>query len=633
MLLRLNAREFEACHRRSRRLGDSCKDVTVQCMSETGAERTDIISGITWGGARRSPKAKERVSTVYVGTSIGGKKEWSRGSSTGCGDQSSKRHVSLFEINHVIPNATVFFSELVLAGTDLALPDNDPSCEDDSQLVLKDICRISMFVTTSNRSGIHLEAWFPRDWTGRMLTTGNGGLSGCIQYIDLAYGSALGFATIATNNGHNGTSGAPFLNNPDILEDFAYRSIHTAVQTGTLLTSTFYSTPPIRSYYSGCSTGGRQGLKSVQDFLQDFDGVVVGSPTIDYNHLIAWAGHFYGITGNESFEGFVTQREWMDLVHGDVMRQCDEIDGVRDGVIEDPNLCEYDPEGLVCGRRNGKDGEENGGGGCLTEVQVETVRKVYEPFYIKDELVFPRMQPGSEYEPSSFLNGKPSYLSTDWFRYVIYNNPSLDPTTLSTKDWILLQTLNPFNISTWSGNLSSFRDIGGKLLLYHGQADRLTPKISEWYYEHVAETMGIAIDRYEGDDDDGGLPGGLDDFFRFFRISGMGHCLGGPGAWGIGQMLPGAWKGPGDSDDDGSESRGGLELDLDLDLDPERNVLMAMVRWVEEGIAPEELVGTKWVNDRVEEGLEVRRSHCRYPLRNTYDGVGDPRVKESWKCL
>ncbi|KAK7464265.1 hypothetical protein VKT23_006430 [Stygiomarasmius scandens] len=493
------------------------------------------------------------------------------------------------------PNATVFFSELVPAGTNLSFPDNDPTCGRPSQVVLTDTCRIAMFIATSNDSGINFEAWFPRNWTGRFLSTGNGGLSGCIQYEDLAYASALGFATVGANNGHNGTSGEAFLNHPGVIEDFAYRSIHTGVVVGKSLTETFYGSPHDKSYYLGCSTGGRQGLKSVQDFPEDFDGVVAGAPAADFNHLLDWSGHFFEITGNTSAPTFLAAERWVDLVHPDVLSQCDEIDGVKDGIIEDPNLCNYDPSDLVCAEGNQTDA-------CITEIQAETIRKAYEPFFIEGKLAYPRIQPGSEDVPV-FYTGAPFIYTADWFRYVVYSDPSFDVTTLSEKDWALAQELDPFNISTWKGDISAFRDRQGKLLTYHGQADGLiSSKNSERYYDRVSDIMGQESTQ-------------LDEFWRFFRISGMGHCSGGVGAWEIGQTLAGA---------------GGVGS---LNLDPESNVLMAMVRWVEEGVAPEKVLGTKYVNDTVAQGVEFARAHCRYPLRNTYDGVGDPTKKESWNCL
>jgi feruloyl esterase len=123
-----------------------------------------------------------------------------------------------------IEHGTVQFSEFVAAGTNLSLPDNDPSCGVASIVVPKDICRLALSVATSNRSGLSMEAWLPSNWTGRFLSGGNGGLNGCVDYDSLAYTSGLGFSSVATNNGHNGTSGKPFLNNPEVVEDFAYRA-------------------------------------------------------------------------------------------------------------------------------------------------------------------------------------------------------------------------------------------------------------------------------------------------------------------------------------------------------------------------------------------------------------------------
>jgi feruloyl esterase len=123
-----------------------------------------------------------------------------------------------------IEHSTVHFSEFVTAGTNLSLSDNDPSCTQSSIVVPADICRIALSVATSNRSGLNMEAWLPSNWTGRFLSGGNGGLNGCVDYDNLAYTSGLGFSSVGTNNGHNGTGGQPFLNNSEVVEDFAYRA-------------------------------------------------------------------------------------------------------------------------------------------------------------------------------------------------------------------------------------------------------------------------------------------------------------------------------------------------------------------------------------------------------------------------
>ncbi|KAF5366825.1 hypothetical protein D9758_006534 [Tetrapyrgos nigripes] len=464
------------------------------------------------------------------------------------------------QLNSSISNATVRFAELVTQGTNITFTDSDrdPSCVVEpfflpaSLIVPADVCRISLDVQTSGRSGIHMETWLPRNWTGRFLSTGNGGVGGCIQFPDMAYTSSLGFATVGTNNGHDGFSGQSFLNNLNVVEDFAYRAIHTGVVVGKEITKTFYGHEHTKSYYLGCSTGGRQGLKSIQDFPEDFDGVVVGTPDAP---------------------SFVSAEAWLNIVNPDILKQCDTIDGVEDGVIEDPHLCNYDPSGIVCS------GDPNATS-CITPEQADTVRKVFSPFFIGDEFIYPRLVPGSEIAEalSVVLAGDVATFSTEWFKFVVNSDPNLDVKILGPSDWKKCIAQDPFNISTFKGDISAFKNRGGKLLSYHGQADSLiSPENSEIYYDHVSSTMDLSTSQ-------------MDEFYRLFRVSGMFHCFTGPGAWNVGQGLFG-------------DTSPGSDY-----TDPEKNVLMATVRWVEEGTAPETIEGTKFVNDTNSLGVEFRGS-------------------------
>ncbi|KAF9258402.1 tannase and feruloyl esterase [Marasmius fiardii PR-910] len=486
-------------------------------------------------------------------------------------------------------NATLFHASVIPAGSTIDFPDTDSSCAASPKIISADICRVTMKVETSPSSDIHMEAWLPRNWTGRFLSTGNGGLNGCIQYGDMTYSTSLGFATAGANNGHNGTSGAPFENQPEVLADFAFRSIHTNAVIGKEITQRFYGQEHKKSYYLGCSTGGRQGLKSVEDFPEDFDGVVAGAPAANFNALLSWSGHFFSeITKDASQPTFIPTELWTTLIHNDIISQCDEIDGAKDGIIEVPSLCNYDPSGLLC-----PEGTTNASS-CLTQTQIETVRKTYEPFLASDgkTLIYPRAQPGGEGGSTTMLSGQPFLYTSDWFKYVIYNS-SFDPTTLALSDYEFAIDQDPFNISTFKGDLKSFGARGGKLLTYHGQEDGIiTPLISEVYYDHAREVSGE-----------------LESYYRFFRVSGMSHCSGGPGAHQIGQGRSNGTR-----------------------LEPEKNVLTAMVRWVEEGTAPETVEGVKYVNDDPAQGVAFQRRHCRYPLRNTYDGSGDPNLPDSWSC-
>ncbi|KAK4115540.1 tannase and feruloyl esterase [Canariomyces notabilis] len=495
-----------------------------------------------------------------------------------------------------IENATVWFAEYVAAGTNLSFPDAHPTCSPGPLTVGVDFCRVALYVATSSRSGISMEAWLPRNWTGRFLSTGNGGLNGCLSYDDMAYTVELGFSTVGANNGHNGTSGTPFLNNPDVVEDFGWRSVHTNVVVGKEISREFYGKKHTKSYYLGCSTGGRQGFKSAQSFPDDFDGIVAGAPALDFNNLNSWSGHFYLLTGAPGSPTYLTPEQWT-AVHADIMAQCDGIDGYVDGIIEDPSLCHYRPESLICPSTNATNS-----GTCITGTQASTVRAVFSDLYGENgTLVYPRMQPGSELlgTPYIYYSGNPFQYSADWFRYAVYNNPDWDPATLGPADYAASDALNPADIRTWSGDLSAARERGAKILHWHGLQDQIiTSDNSPRYYAHVARTMGLP-------------PRELDEFYRFFRISGLGHCTGGPGAVFVGQAR-----------------------DHVASLEPEQNVLMAVVRWVEQGKAPETILGTAFVNGTASGGeVAFRRRHCRYPLRNVYTGQGNPKEPGSWKCV
>lgn len=225
---------------------------------------------------------------------------------------------------------------------------------------------------------------------------------------------------------------------------------------------------------------------------------------------------------------------WKGLIHEEVLRQCDGLDGAMDGIIEDPNFCKFRPEALLCANDTATD--------CLTLSQVEQVIRVFSPLYGEHgKLVYPAMQPGSEVMAVTKLYaGKPfSYsevitihfqilclsltdLPQDWFKYVVYD-PSWNAASFNIHDAAVAEALNPSNIRTWPDNLSSFRRTGGKMLVYHGgQDNQITSFNTERFYKHLLRGSHASATE-------------LDHFFRFFRVPGMFHCNSGPGAWVIGQ--------------------------------------------------------------------------------------------------
>lgn len=192
-----------------------------------------------------------------------------------------------------------------------------------------------MLVNTSSTSSMTLEAWLPSNWTGRFLSGGNGGLSGCVQYVDLNYGSWSGFATVSGNNGHNGSSAAPMYQQPEVLEDYVYRAIYTGGVVGKQVAGAFYGDDVSKSYYMGCSGGGRQGFKLAQSFPEIFDGIIAAAPAINFNNLINFGAWLSTIAGfDTSSPDFVSERLWQ-VIHEEVMNQCDGLDGAVDGYDSD----------------------------------------------------------------------------------------------------------------------------------------------------------------------------------------------------------------------------------------------------------------------------------------------------------
>ncbi|KAK2757939.1 hypothetical protein FQN54_004345 [Arachnomyces sp. PD_36] len=508
-------------------------------------------------------------------------------------DHSSfKQQCLSFAPEKYIENATLNRLEYVANNTTLKFPDNVASCNRPSQLISADLCRIALSIPTSDRSGITFELWLPESWpNGRYVSTGNGGIDGCIKYEDLAYATSHGFAAMGTNNGHNGTTGITFLDNPDILEDYSYRALHTGTVVGKIITEKFYKKAPSYSYFIGCSLGGRMGIKAAEIYPDDYDGIVSGCPAVDFNHLQGERAMFYPITGTADSPDFIEPELWTGLIHDEVLKQCDGIDGVVDGIIEVPGLCRFNPETLLCSSQSKP-------GTCLNSQQVNQLKQIYAPYtYTNGTLIFPRLNPGSEvYAVEKFFAGSPFSYSQDWFRYVVLRQPTWDAINYNDTLVSLAEELNPFDIKTYPQTLPRFKAKGGKILSYHGgQDNQITSFNTERFWDQMAE-----------------VDPGLHDWYRFFRISGMFHCNSGPGAWVLGQ--------------------GGGASAQGIPFSPQQNVLAAIVSWVEEGREPNTLTGTKFINDTVSLGVDIQRDHCLYPSTQTYIG-GDHKLSSSWTCL
>ncbi|KAG9523146.1 putative ferulic acid Esterase/Feruloyl esterase precursor, partial [Aureobasidium melanogenum] len=487
--------------------------------------------------------------------------------------------------------------EDITAGTALTLPNGPSNCNGGSVQI--DLRRVTLNVVTSYASSNYVEVWLPTGqdaWNGRFMATDNKGLSGCPSYDDMIYTSSLGFSVVGDNGGHNNTEylgmdAQQFLNNNELVIDWSYRARHAAVVAGKQVIKTNYGHAASYNYMIGCSNGGRQALQSAQMFSEDFDGIIAGSSASDFNHHIDWSGRMYVLTGaDESDPKYLTYDDWV-IVHNEVLKQCDEpLDGVADGIIEDSTICDFNATKLTC--------VGNQTDNCLTFQQTSTVWNIFSQLYDPEgNLYYPRFSPGAELYSSTngVLHGVQGHVK-DWFGAGVWNDSSWDPSTLSQTDYTKADETNVLhgNVSSFNSDLSAFHAAGKKLIMYHGLMDpAITPENSQRYYLNVARDMGLDHT-------------GLDEFLRFFRISGMYHCTGGIGAWAFGQ--------------NGNAQNG------------TSNVVWDIVNWVEKGEAPDTMTGTKFINDDPSQGVQMERHHCRFPYRTTYKGTGDSNDPDNWSC-
>ncbi|KAK6498378.1 Tannase and feruloyl esterase [Arthrobotrys musiformis] len=492
-------------------------------------------------------------------------------------------------------NTQVLIAQYLPTGANVTNPDSHPTCQGrPSTTLLADMCRLRLKIKTSATSEVVMEAWMPLDWKkGRYLMLGNGGLGGCIAYSDMAFTTWMGFATIGHNNGHFGLTGEPFLNNPAVVEDFSYRALKTVTKTGKKAVRHLYSTSVKKSYYLGCSAGGRQGLKAAQDFPEEYDGIVVGAPAIDWNALVASQAHYYKISGDPNAAGYLTGAQW-SAMRNEILAQCDGLDGVVDGVIEEPRGCNPRFEELMCAA-----GQTWASHSCLTAAQVSTVRKFFEPMYGRDgNLVFPRFDPGVQ-PNSDYYDGEPPSIADEWYKYAVFNDPNWDLGAQYSLDMVQT-TMNQdlYNISTWK-DLTKLKQSGHKLLAYHGLEDPVINSENTYrYYENVSRSMSLTSAE-------------LDPFFRYFPIPGASHCWGGSGNWYVGATSQ------------ISRVFGATTIPT------EGGVLMSMVKWVEQGVAPERIVGRKL---DIPTGAQASiKLHCKWPKKNVYLG-GNANAQESWGC-
>ena len=369
-------------------------------------------------------------------------------------------------------------------------------------------CRVAGSIRPSPESDIRFELWLPESgWNGKFLQTGNGGAAGAIVYASLVEPLRRGYAVANTDTGHQG-GGADFswaAGQLQKLIDYQYRAVHELTVAGKALTAARYARAPEKSYWNGCSTGGRQGLMEAQRFPQDYDGIIAGAPASNWHPLMALSL----LIQNNLGPGRLGVDQLAVLKEA-AIAACDARDGVTDRVITDPEKCDFDPASLECR------GSENGP--CLAPDEIAAAMRIYAGVVDRNgQVLMPGTGPGGEPQWAWFQPGVFD-IGANYFRHVVVNDPGWDPATFDADtDLAPADRVDGGATAAMDPDLAAFIARGGKLITWHGTTDGLIPyRNSVNYHQSVLSRLG---EREVGD------------AVKFYLIPGMDHCWGGEGAF------------------------------------------------------------------------------------------------------
>lgn len=468
-----------------------------------------------------------------------------------------------------LPDGRITTAQSVAAGT-FSPPNAQPTAAA-AYADLPSFCRVTATLTPTSDSEIEIEVWLPlENWNRKLLGVGNGGWTGSIATSALADGLRRGYATVSTDTGHTGGSASFALEHPEKLRDFGHRATHLMTVRAKELIERFYDSAPQYSYFNGCSAGGRQGMQEAQRYPEDYDGIIAGSPGLNWSGRAmqtVWVAQAVHLTAENAIPA-----EKFRTLHAAALAACDANDGVEDGVIGDPQRCAFDPAVLQC------QGEDNMS--CLTSAQIATARHIYADVSDRDSgaVIVPGLSPGSELGWGTMAGERPFAPGIDLFKYVVFEDPDWAFTDFDFERDVALTREKSAELDALQTDLSEFFARGGKLLSYHGWSDpQISPGSTVQYYEQVIDTVG-SVDE-------------LQKHYRLFMVPGMNHCGGGPGT-------------------------------ADFDMLP---VLEA---WVERGEVPARIDAA-----HSENGTVTRtRPLCPYPQRAVYSGSGSTDDAANFSC-
>ncbi len=466
-------------------------------------------------------------------------------------------------------DGTITSAETVPAGA-FRVPSSTNAAATNPFSTLATFCRVTARLTPTPDSDIRVEVWLPLSgWNRKLQAVGNGGLGGTIPYGPLASAVQAGYAAVGTDTGHVGGNADFVQGHPEKLVDFAYRAIHEMTITAKTLVAAHYDARPARSYFSSCSTGGRQALIEAQRYPDDFDGIVAGDASWDQMRLYA-ARVALNVFVNREPAAVIPPSKY-PMIHEAVLNACDAKDGVKDGVIEDPSRCAFDFAKLSCAGEDRAD--------CLTKPQVETAKMMSSPIADPKSgaVLHPgRYYPGSELGWGGVAGPQPSGESWEGMKKIVFT-AGWDYHAIRVPDDVERAVAADHGL-LYGGepDLTPFFRRGGKLLMYHGWADPLvTPDASLIMFRKINEAVGPAASNS----------------LALFMVPGMGHCQGGPGTDVFDKVA-------------------------------------AVDRWVESGAKPQSILAAHVTSGAVDR----TRPLCAYPATAHYIGSGRTDEAQNFRC-
>ncbi len=495
-----------------------------------------------------------------------------------------------------LPHGTITVAETVAAGAFVP-----PSLKPDEKVPplyksTPSFCRVVAALKPTSDSDIKVEVWMPSTgWNGRFRGVGNGGFAGYISYSALATAVRQGYATANTDTGHTGhstTDASWALGHPEKIIDYGYRAVHEMTLDAKAVVQKFYGKAAARSYFASCSNGGRQGLMEAQRFPDDYDGIIAGAPAN------AWVPMLTGglkVIQTLHGDGYIPAAK-VPAISTAVLAACDELDGVKDGILNDPRQCHFDASTLLC--------KEKESDSCLTEAQVNSLKVLYSGAHdAAGRQIFPGVMPGAEEGDNGWKTwvtgseegkGEAMLYVTGFFSNMVYSRKDWDYKSVKVDEALkLAYEKTGDTVDALDPDLRPFL-AHGKLILYHGWDDpAISPVHTVNYFDSVVATVG---------------PGAAKSV-RLYMVPGMQHCAGGPGATSFGQ--------------NGTDDRS----------DAGHDIFTSLIEWVENGRAPGTIVASKPPGERSTKSSNITRPLCPYPQAAKYKGTGDPNSAESFECV